>query len=211
MKMFLLLLLSTTTLFAQKKTELFYDGNNNAVSKKEFEAAKDYKVAIDYTTENDTAIVTRLTARQNFGKINNDELKNLQRYLSEISNRPADSAKIIVINYYTGTSADKKEKGKNAVSGNLADKDYLTLLNKQGNVQQYYIYNYKKLEQHANGNVKLFHDTRDIIKNSFFPNYFRYGSLAIIMPDGNYFTYLGEHSKYLVWDSLAQLKKMYGY
>lgn len=193
-----------SSILSQTKKEKFYNESGLEVSKEKFRKSIDHKVNIDSYFTNDSVIVGQLHSRINYSKLTLQELKSLQSYLFEISGRQVDSEKVIVINYFPGE--DRIDEGKSQAY--IYQDNYMKKLIKEGNILQYWIYSSAiNLEHHHRDRLIWLHDKKRIVERVFFPAYFRFGSTAVIMPDGRYYTYFGEYGPDEVFAGLNQLKK----
>ena len=188
--------------YSQKKTEKYYNEEGKEISKKLFKKRLSNRKNIKGYIEDSTAVHYALLSRSVIGKLDNKNFSILKSYLDRLSGFKLDTTKFIVINYLSSKPA-KSENTKPKSTWNVLDLDYFRKLNKIGNIQQYSICN------PANDNLKYFHEDRinwladdgGLIKRMFFLYDVKYGGFLIIRPNGVFVYFLGEHSKYRIWET----------
>lgn len=206
MKLLLLSLLFATAISnGQSKKELFFDIDSIPITKNEFLKRTDHTVNIGGTTEKNGIIINKLFLRKQFGTLSSDQYKKLKNYLRQTSSEPSNN--IIVLNYYSGLdTVNPNEKS----SWNIYYKSYSKKLNKMGDITQYWIYKYdENLSYHHADEINWQRDTSGLIEQTFFSFHFNAGSCAVILPNGNYYTYFGEYGPDEVYTGIEELKKNY--
>jgi hypothetical protein len=186
---------------SQTKPIIFYNENGEELSKEKFIESKDYSQNLDLYFENDTIQYGLLVKRQKFGRLTKNTFLELKKYLTELSGTEIDSSQNIVINYLTAFPK-KVENIKSKSTWNVLDKDYLVKLLKIAKINQFWINSLESdnLEYHHHNKINWLADKENFFKNLFFPHEMRYGNFILIKPNGNYYYYLGEHSKYKIWE-----------
>ena len=208
MRLILLFILFTSLASGQKKPIVFYNESGEKINKQKFIKTKDYVKNLDLYFENDTTQIGVLITRQKFGQLEKSTFEYLKSYLTELTDKPVDSTQNIVINYLT--AYPKKEENKSSRSGwNVLHRDYLKKLHTIGNINQFWIHSPEcdNLEYNYQKRINWIEDEANLLKNLFFPYQVRYGNYILIKPDGKFYYYLGEHSKYQIWEAAEKFFK----
>ncbi|RYE46162.1 MAG: hypothetical protein EOP48_21920 [Sphingobacteriales bacterium] len=185
------------------KGQYFFDENWKPVTFEQFESKIDHRVNIAVYTQNDTAVIAKITIRTERGILEQSVLEKIQHNLEAISGRQIDKNKIIIINYYPGL--DNYYPAGISKWG-IYDKDYIKKVNKIAEVEQFWIYKHdKNLRYHHGKRLNWLHDKDAMIEKTFFPNHYNYGSFAIIDTDGSYYLFFGEYGKTQVWEELENI------
>lgn len=195
-------LLFTCSFFGQEKPIVFYNEGGEKISKQQFFETKDYRNYLDLYFENDTTQIGLLVTRQKFGQLDKNSFENLKSYLTELSDKQIDSTQNIVINYLT--AYPKKDENTTSRSGwNVLNRDYLKKLHKIANINQFWMNSLEcdNLEYFYHKKINWIADKNNLLKELFFPYEVRYGNYVLIKPDGKFYYYLGEHSKYQIWEN----------
>ncbi|WP_299103502.1 hypothetical protein [uncultured Winogradskyella sp.] len=191
----------TSLIFGQQKPIVFYNEAGEKINQKEFIKTKDYSKNLDLYFENDSTQIGILITRQKFGQLDKKTFSNLKSYLTDISERKIDSTQNIVINYLTAFPSEKQVDSTSRSSWNVLDKDYLKKLHKTADINQFWVNSpeSKNLKYYYNNRINWIEDKDNLFKELFFPYEVRYGNFILIKPDGKFYYYLGEHSKYQIW------------
>lgn len=200
-KYFLILLISVEA-YGQTKPIIFYNENGKEITKEKFFNSRDYSKNLDLYFEDDSVQCGLLITRQKFGKLDKKTFTKLKTYLTELSQTQIDSTQNIVVNYLSAYL--KKEKNtKPRSSWDILDKDYLKKLHKKAHINQFWINSPESdnLEYYYQNRINWIADKENLFKKIFFPYEVRYGNYILIKPDGNFYYYLGEHSKYHIWEN----------
>lgn len=205
---FILILLISFQNFGQTKPMNFYNENGQEITKEEFIELKDYSKNLDLYFENDSLQYGLLVKRQKFGKLNKKTLILLKQYLTEISKVKIDSTQNIVINYLTEIPK-KIENTKPISTWNILDRNYLKKLHKIADINQFWINspNSDNLKYYHRKRINWITDKDNLFKKIFFPYDVKYGNYILLKPDGKFYYYLGEHSKYNVWEKSRKFFK----
>ena len=205
-----LFLILAISCYGQRKKKYFFDAYGKQVTKTEFQSKINHAYNLSYKVENDTAILSNIIVRRFNGKLDSATHHQLQQYLIKISGREIDTTKIVVINYLSGLDKVYSKKDELA-HGTIYDSDYIPVLNKIAQNEQFWVNKYpENLDHHHGKTLNWHHDTDAFIEKTFFPYHFNYGSVAIIHPNGNYFIYFGEYGKDEVWLHLKDMVTKYG-
>lgn len=208
MRLTFVFILFTCLTFGQKKSIVFYDESGEEISKQKFFETKDYSKNLDIHFENDTTKIALLVTRQNFGQLDKSTFENLKSYLTKLTAKQIDSSQNIVINYLT--PFPKKVKNTTTKSGwNVLHRNYLKKLHKIANINQFWINSPKcdNLEYNHSKKINWIADKENLFKKLFFPYDVRFGNYILIKPDGKFYYYLGEHSKYNIWENAEKYFK----
>ena len=208
MRLTFLFTLLTYLTFGQEKPIVFYNESGVKISKQNFIKTKDYSKNLDLYFENDTTQIGLLVTRQKFGQLDKTTFKNLKTYLTELTNKTIDSTQYIVVNYLT--AYPKKEENRKSSSGwNVLDKDYTRKLHKIANINQFWIHSSEcdNLEYNYHNRINWIEDKDNVFKKLFFPFEVQHGNYILIKPDGKFYYYLGEHSKYEIWENAKKYFK----
>lgn len=200
--LFYIFLFSSFNFFSQNKPFKYYNENGKELTKKEFSKAINYSENLDLYLENDSLQFGVLMQRENSGKLNQFTLKKIQSYLHELSKKDIDSTKNIVINYLTALP-NHNENTNPRSTWNVLEKDYLKKLSKISKIQQFWINSPRanNLKYYYSKRINWLEDKEDLFKKIFFPYEVKYGNFILIKPDGRFYYYLGEHSKYQIWET----------
>lgn len=201
MKCIIILLISVQT-FAQTKPIVYYNENGEEITKENFLKTKDYSKNLDLYFDTDTIQYGLLIERQKFGQLDEKTFTELKIYLSELSQTQIDSTQNIVVNYLTALPK-KKENTRPRSGWNILDRDYLKKLHKIAPISQFWINSphSDNLKYYHHNKINWVPDKENVFKKLFFPYEVRYGNYILIKPDGKFFFYLGEHSKYQIWEN----------
>lgn len=198
-KLIIILFISKAGL-SQTKSMVYFNEDGEKVTRKKFFNKKNPKKNLDLYIKNDTTQIGILIHRQKSGLLDKKTLSHLKLYLTKISGKHIDTTQNIVINYL---SAYPKKKGNSVAlsTWNVLDKDFLERLHSIANINQFWINSPKtdNLEYFHNGKINWISDEEDLLKKMFFIYELRHGNYILIKPDGSFFCYLGEHSKYGIW------------
>lgn len=208
MRLSLFFIFFTSIFFGQQKPIVFYNEIGEKISQQEFIDTKDYSKNLDLYFENDTTQIGILITRQKFGQLDKRTFTELKKYLSELGERKIDSTQNIVINYLT--AFPKKEENTKSRSGwNVLDRNYLKKLHKIAPINQFWINSPQSdnLKYYHQNKINWLTDKENLFSKLFFPYGVRYGNYILIKPDGKFFFYLGEHSKYQIWESAEKYFK----
>lgn len=201
-------ILFTCLTFGQEKPIVFYNESGEKISKQNFIETKDYSKNLDLYFENDTTQIGLLVTRKKFGQLDKNTFENLKLYLTELSDKRIDSTQNIVVNYLT--AYPKKNENTNSKSEwNVLQRDYLKKLHKIANIDQFWIHSSEcnNLEYNYQKRINWIADKDDLLKKLFFPYEVRYGNFLLIKSDGKFYYYLGEHSKYQIWEDAKKYFK----
>ena len=208
MRLTLFFFLFTYLTLGQEKPIIFYNESGEKISKQDFVKAKDYSKNLDLYFKNDTTQIGLLVTRKKFGQLDKNTFEDLKSYLTELTEKKIDSTQNIVINYLT--AYPKKNENANSKSGwNVLHRDYLKKLHKIANINQFWIHSSEcdNLEYNHQKRINWTEDKDDLLKKLFFPYEVRYGNFILIKPDGKFYYYLGEHSKYQIWEDAKKYFK----
>tara|TARA_R100000935_G_scaffold47857_1_gene72076 strand:+ start:638 stop:1303 length:666 start_codon:yes stop_codon:yes gene_type:complete len=196
-----LILIISTTIYSQKKSSVYYDENDNKLTEKEFFRNKEYSKNLDLYFENDSIQFGILVRRYQFGTLDKYTFEKLKSYLTQISEIEIDSTKNIVINYLSSLP-EKKYNTIPKSTWNILDTDYLKKLYKIAEIEHFWISSPRSdnLIYYHQDDINWLKDKEDFFKNVFFPYEIKYGNYILIKPDGSYYYYLGEYSKYEIWE-----------
>ncbi|WP_323789866.1 hypothetical protein [Psychroserpens sp.] len=205
---FIVILLISIKVFGQTKPIIFYNENSEQITKQKFLDTKDYKKNLDLYFENDTTQIGILITRQKFGQLDKKTFNILKSYLNELSGKQIDSTKNLVINYLTAFPK-KSENTKYRSTWNVLDKDFLKNLHKIVDINQFWINSPESdnLKYYHQNKINWISDKDNLFKKLFFPYEVRYGNYILIKPDGKFYYYLGEHSKYEIWEKSKKFFK----
>lgn len=206
-KLLLLFLLITSFCNGQSKKELFFDIDSTSITKTEFLKKTDHTINIGGKTENDNTIINKLFLRKKIAALSPEKYSLLKNYLRlPLSDTAEPNNKIIVINYYSGLDHANETEGKS--HWNIYHRSYPKKLNKMGDIAQYWIYKYdKNLDHHHADEINWLYDKSALIEKIFFPYHFNSGSFAVILPNGQYYTYFGEYGSDQVFSAIEEMKK----
>ncbi|OIQ23080.1 hypothetical protein [Lacinutrix sp. MedPE-SW] len=208
MRLTFLFILFTCLTFGQEKPIIFYNESGEKISKQDFIKTKDYRKNLDLYFENDTTQIALLVTRKKFGQLDKTTFESLKNYLTVLTDKAIDSTQNIVINYLT--AYPKKKENRNFRSTwNVLHRDYTRKLHKIANINQFWIHSTKCENLYYNYHRRLnwIEDKDNLFKKLFFPYEVRYGNYILIKPDGKFFYYLGEHSKYHIWENAEKYFK----
>jgi len=210
MKKFTLLLLCVSAFaFGQKKKEYYLDENFKVISKADFTKRVDHSVNLDHYTENDTAVFGKLVTRETYGKLDNKTIDNLRGYLARLASKSIDTGKIILIHYYSGL--DHEYTPRSDFDWERYLEKYKKKYKKTADPEEYWIYKDKEnLKSVLFPNAPWLHDSDRLVENTFFPYHFNYGSFVIIHPNGNFYSYFGEHGLKQILERLEEFSSKYG-
>ncbi len=189
------------SLYSQSKAIKFFNENGTQLSEEEFYNNRDYSQNLDVYLENDSIAYGILLSRRKFGNLDAATFHKIKSYLGQLRGRDIDPNRNIVINYLTEPIGIEDKQGK--TGWNILGKNYLKKLHKIADIEQFYV-NSPKV-----GNLKFYHlnsinwleDHEELFKKLFFPYETVNGNYILIKPDGRFFYYLGEHSKFEVWEN----------
>lgn len=198
----LCLMFFQTAIFAQHKTEKYYDQNDKELTFEAFEKLRRQPSVTAITIKpNHKKLVDRLEA---------GELTNHQQLVEKLHKavgqpKKVDWQKPLVIVYYPG----KDPCNSSALSKRSDRKKWYKKLEKEiKNIAQthpIYIYKDAKGLEKYDGIMTWHKDPEAIIEKTFFKHHYPCGSFVIINPDGKYASYFGEYSQRDVWDVLRAL------
>lgn len=208
MRLFFIIIFYTGLTFGQQKPIVFYNEVGEEINQLDFLRSKDYSENLDLYFENDTIQIGILITRQKFGHLDKKTFVNFKSYLSNISDKQIDSSQNIVINYLTPLPK-KVDNIKSKSSWNVLEKHYLRKLHKIADIKQFWITSPESdnLNFYHHNKINWISDKDNLFKNLFFPYDVRYGNFILIKPDGSYYYYLGEHSKYKIWEKAEKFFK----
>ncbi|PZR19643.1 MAG: hypothetical protein DI539_13390 [Flavobacterium psychrophilum] len=193
-----------TTCNAQSKKELYFDTDSTAITKNEFIKRTDHAINVGGSVEKNGVVINKLFIRKKIDTLVPEKYIQLRKYLN-MSGSNFDN-QIIVINYYSGLDTVLPNEGRS--QWNLYNKNYAKKLKKMGNISQFWIYKYdKNLSHHHADEINWHHDKSGLIEKTFFPYHFNFGSCAVILPNGKYYTYFGEYGYDEVFAGIDELKK----
>lgn len=197
--------LFTCLIFGQEKPIIFYNESGEKINRQEFIKTKNYIKNLDLYFENDTTQIALLVTRQKFGKLDKNTFEKLKSYLTELTNKKIDSTQNIVINYLTAFPS-KADNTKSRSTWNILDKDYLKKLHEIADINQFWINSPESdnLKYYHQNKINWIADKERLFKKLFFPYEVRYGNYILIKPDGEFYYYLGEHSKYQIWEDAKE-------
>ncbi|WP_104734530.1 hypothetical protein [Hanstruepera ponticola] len=202
MRLTFVFILFTCLTFGQEKPIIFYNESREKISKQDFIKTKDYSKNLDLYFENDTTQIGLLVTRKKFGQLDKTTFENLKSYLTELTDKTIDSTQNIVINYLTAFPK-KADNTKSRSTWNILDKDYLKKLHNIADINQFWINSPESdnLKYYHQNKINWIADKENLFKKLFFPYEVRYGNYILIKPDGKFYYYLGEHSKYQIWEN----------
>jgi hypothetical protein len=201
MRLTVVFILYTCLIFGQEKPKVFYNESGEIINMMEFFELKNYNKNLDLYFENDTTQIALLVTRQKFGQLDKSTFEKLKSYLKEISDKKIDSTQNIVINYLTAFPK-KADNTKSRSTWNVLDNDYLKKLHEIADITQFWIHSPEtdNLKYYHQNKINWIADKKNLFNNLFFPYEVKYGNYILIKPDGKFYYYLGEHSKYEIWE-----------
>lgn len=208
MRLTIAFILLTCLTFGQEKPIIFYNESGEKINKQEFIETKNYSKNLDLYFENDTTQIALLVTRRKFGQLDKNTFEKLKSYLTELTNKKIESTQNIVINYLTAFPK-KADNTKSRSTWNVLDKDYLKKLHKTADINQFWINSPESdnLKYYHQNKINWIADRESLFKKIFFPYEVRYGNYILIKPDGKFYYYLGEHSKYQIWEDVKKYFK----
>lgn len=208
MRLTFLFILFTSLTFGQETPIVFYNESGEKISQQEFIDTKNYSKNLDLYFENDTTQIGLLVTRQKFGQHDKSTFENLKSYLTELTDKPIDSTQNIVINYLTAYPITDENINSRS-RWNVLHRDYPKKLHKIANISQFWIHSSEcdNLEYYHQKRINWIEDKDSLLKKLFFPYEVRYGNYILIKPDGKFYYYLGEHSKYKIWENAEKFFK----
>lgn len=207
MKYLIILLISIQT-FGQTKQIVFYNENGEEITEENFLNSRNYSRNLDLYFENDSIQYGLLIERQKYGQLDQKTFTELKTYLGQLSQTQIDSTQNIVVNYLT--AFPKKEENTTSRSGwNVLDRDYLKKLHQIAPINQFWINSSQvdNFQYHHQNRINWITDNENLFNKLFFPYEVRYGNYILIKPDGKFYYYLGEHSKYQIWETAGKFFK----
>ncbi|MFK7781959.1 hypothetical protein, partial [Psychroserpens sp.] len=197
--------------FGQQKPIAYYNEDGVKISKQEFTDIKRNRKNLDLYFENDTTQIGLLFTRQKFGQLDKKTFSNLKSYLTQISKKPINSTQNIVINYLTEYPITKIDSSLKS-SWNVLDKDYPKKLNRIADINQFWITSPESsmknyYHYYIRYKIDWIRDKENLIKKLFFPYEVKYGIYILIKPDGKFYYYIGEHSKFQIWKNSKKFFK----
>ncbi len=200
---YLTVLLISIKSFSQTKPTIFYNENGKEMTREIFIKSIDYNKNLNLYFENDSIQYGLLVKRRNFGRLDKKTFTKLKAYLTQLSKIKIDSTQNIVVNYITGFT-DYKGNTKPRPTWSILQKNYTKELHKIADIVQFWIYPPKSsdnLTYYLQKRNNWIEDKENIFKKLFFPHEIEFGNYILIKPDGKFYYYLGEHSKYGIWDT----------
>ena len=205
---YLIILLISIKAFGQTKPIEFYNENGEKITKEEFFESKDPAKNLDIYFEDDSLQFGLLITRLEFGQLDPPTFTKLKSYLTEISQTQIDSTQNIVINYLT---AYPKREGstKPRSTWNVLDRNYLKRLHKIADIKQFWINSPQadNLKFYHHNKINWIADEENLLKKLFFPYEAKHGHYILIRSNGKFYYYLGEHSKYQIWEDAEKFFK----
>jgi len=170
--------------------------------------SRDYRRNLDLYFENDSIQYGLLIERQKFGQLYQKTLKELKTYLTDLSQTPIDSTQNIVVNYLTALPKIP-EITKSRSGWNVLDRNYLKKLHRIAPIHQFWINSpdSDNLKYYHQNKINWITDKDNLFKKLFFPYEVKYGNYILIKPDGKFYNFMGEHSKYKIWETAEQYFK----
>ncbi|AXG74532.1 hypothetical protein DVK85_09905 [Flavobacterium arcticum] len=192
-----LLLFITCNLLGQQisKKEYLLDENGNSISLEDFKA----KLSLTYTygiIENDTAAIAKIVLREEKGKLNQEQLKEIKSTLKALTNRSFEDDQTLVIHFFY--KPDKNPNGS-CIDNYTSDNKYHRFFKRN---PEYIRFNITEKDyKFKSKNVS--EDTTNTLYK-----YFLYGgkcgNYMIIKPDGSYLKHIGEYIQKEIPKKLAE-------
>ncbi|WP_341220632.1 hypothetical protein [Polaribacter atrinae] len=198
---FIIILFVSFKNFGQTKSVIFHNENGEQVTKEQFYKTKDNRKNLDLYFEKDSIQYGVLIKRQRFGQLDKKTFRTLKNYVTELSDVTIDTTQNIVINYLTANTK-KIDNKKSKSTWNVLDKNYLKKLHKIANINQFWINSPEcdNLNYYHQNKINWITDNDDLFKKIFFPYQVKDANYILIKPDGKFYYYIGEHSKYQIWE-----------
>ncbi|MGY0393269.1 hypothetical protein ACW5R3_12010 [Bizionia sp. KMM 8389] len=207
MRFIFIFIFFTSVILGQQKPMIYYNEAGKEINQQEFIETKKNRDNLDLYFDNDSIQIALLIKRQKFGHLDKKTFEDLKSYLSDLTKKSIDSTQNIVINYLTAFPK-KADNTKSRSTWNVLNKDYLVKLHKIADISQFWI------SSPESDNLKYFHqkkinwktDKANLFEKLFFTYEVPYGNFILIKPDGKFYYFLGEHSKYEI---LEKAKKYF--
>jgi hypothetical protein len=175
----------------------YFDENYNPITEEAFENRKwkNNLLAIQGDLINQKILVSR--ERQGFieNKINFDYL------LSAAINLKIDSSKTIVIIYHPGKDACNSSGKITSRSRKIWFDELERKVYKITQTKPIYIYKDKEGTEQDDGIITWYKDANQTIEKLFFNRHYPCSSFVVISKEGRFFSYFGEFSKEMVWNT----------
>jgi len=191
----------TLNTYGQEKQKIFINENGKEIKEQTFyNAIKSIKKRHLYF-ENDTLQYHVIFLKEKYGQLSKKELITLKSYLLAVSGRKIDSTENIVINYLTASSSLNESSNYGKSNWNILDRNYLRKLHKIANINQFWFHSSitENLKYYHQKRINWIVDKDNLLKRMFFPFETPYENYLLIKPNGAYYYYIGEYSKFEVW------------
>lgn len=188
--------------FAQNSNigeSLYFDPENNAVTKKEFYNIVNAREAL--VVKNDSlAIYKAITNRIEKGRIENYEeiIGKLEQTQPDIA---FDKTKPLIVIFYPGKDPCNSSGSTDRQEHSILEKK----MDKLAKVKPIYLYRIKEGMNPSETFLDWRKDPSNIIERTFFKYHYPCSSFVIIMPNGKYISNFAEFSMEILWKSLKEL------
>jgi hypothetical protein len=185
-----LALLNYTFAFSQEKRpkEYFIDQNKNTIDSKTFqEKLKDKKYWYK-TFEKDTARITKLVQKEEYGRFSDEIKKLIFKELENISGKVINSEETVILNFFIKPESNPNGSCIDYYTSDVQFQNYVSKKKKK-KISQFFIVQ----ESYSYDKNRVINDSNGSIEKLSFEDALGCGNYIIIKPSGEYYRKLGEY------------------
>ena len=197
-RLLFLALLNYTFAFSQEKNvkRYFTDENKNIINSKTFqEKLKDKKYWYK-TFEKDTATITKLVQKEEYGRFSDDNKNLIFKELEKISGKVIGAEETVIINFFIKPESNPNGSCIDYYTSDVQFKNYT--LKKKNKIKQFFIVE----ENYSYDRNQVIIDSNGIIEKLSFEDALGCGNYIIIKPSGKYYRKFGEYRQDKIKDIL---------
>ena len=180
---------------SQPRKKLYLDENNQPTTSRKFRQDEDAFNLLHLQFETDTATLFVKAVREHYGILSPDSVRLIRESLEEAAGVNIDPTHLLVINYYPGEDENNSSGTTDRALILRLHRQYLKRLYRLAPLEQFSVYKDSTGLSRYRDLVHWYPDVRNTIENTFFKWHYPGGSVAVIHPDGRFYSYYGEYSQ----------------
>tara|TARA_B100001179_G_C18594184_1_gene406302 strand:+ start:1171 stop:1809 length:639 start_codon:yes stop_codon:yes gene_type:complete len=199
---FIIIVISISSGISQTR-EIFLNDNLEEITKESFEQNRDLSKFLYLTFSTDELIVNLKTKRVVKGKISDENLSLVRKFLFHSIGKKIPDNNNVVINYWPGNEYCELPNDPRIFQQRT--KKYQKKIAKVENSSQFFVTaDLNGIDKI--GDVQWNVDSESIFQNLFFENPYHCGSFVLIDSEGNYYLYKGEYDYSQIFELLKNEK-----
>jgi hypothetical protein len=189
----------TSPAFSQTRKKLYFDENNQPTTAWKFRQDEGAFNLLHLQFETDTATMYVKVVREHKGRLSPDSVRIIRHNLEEAAGVNIDPTHLLVINYYPGEDENNASGTSDRALILRLHRQYLKRLYSLAPLDQFSIYKDSTGLSRYRDLIEWYPDVQHCIEKTFFKWHYPGGSVVVIHPNGNFYSYFGEYGQQQVF------------